>query len=183
MIQRSFLRRVFPLLALILLGTPVNAQAQTDIDFSIYAAAPSGICSVTSTAIGQIFATWNTTNAAIGFWEPMSSSGAFTLTFRSTGAPGDRDCYATGSNTPFTNGSVTFLGANNLSLTSSGSPVYIGGETTRAINLSIRDIPNTPTTTSLAFDLRWFINGVPNYNAPIDVYTSTLTITLSNTSI
>ena len=95
----------------------------------------------------------------------------------------DRDCYATGSNTPFTNGSVTFLGANALSLTSGGSPVYIGSETTRSINLSIQDIPNGSAATSLAFNLGWHVIGFPNPNAPIDNYTSTLTITLSSTSL
>lgn len=110
----------------------------------------------------------------------MLRNGNLTLTFDTTGGPGDRNCYASGSNTDFTNGSVSFLNASALSMTYSGSPVYIGSTTPSSISLPVQ---NTPSTGGSSFVLGWNIIGILNPAAPSGTYTSTLTITLSNTSL
>lgn len=156
-------------------GAVLADTSQGTVDFSILASAAPAVCSFTASAVGRVNAT--RTNDQ---WDTVNATGKLTLTFDTTGAPGDRDCYATGSNTNFLQGSDVFLLSYALSLTYNGNLVYLGSTRQNPISLTIHDIP---ATGGMAFLLDWSITGLPPASAPVGTYRSTLTITLSNTTI
>lgn len=180
-----FVRRFVGLFAIAaVIGGPSNiALADTTVDFTLNAVSSSGVCSLTTSAGGSVDV-HRVSNGGASFWEPISASGPMALTFDTTGAPGDRNCYSTASNTDFANaaGTVTLVGASALSMTPSngGMPVYVGSTAPHAF-VNVENI----ATGGQTVDLTWYIisNGPPNPNAPAGTYTSTLTITLSNTNI
>ncbi len=173
-----FIRR-YALLLIVAVVTagPSVALADTTIEFTFNAQPWAGVCSVTASGGGS--ADLPRYNANL--WEAAYAQGPLTLIFNTTGLAGDRNCYSTASNTDFVNaaGDVTLVQATSFSMTWNGSPIYFGGTTPRPF-ISSSDIP----TNGMTYNLMWFVaQTIANPSAPPDAYTSTMTITLSNTGI
>jgi hypothetical protein len=118
---------------------------------------------------------WNGTTLTY----PTTSLTGLTLTYKiwSQGPPGDRNCRFSSSNTAFVNGAVQLLPADAL------RQVGTANYTISNISATSRTVPLVPgdpvasvSTGSYAF--RVDTTGVNNL-APVGVYTSTLTLTVS----